>query len=205
MHDCLIDLATERTQWRLVGAAQPEFGRAGPERLDGQLRIQDREELAGASGSPGDSDYEPVAYDLWLAQSQLDLLADAGGGSAEPDARQVATLANRLRDRRRQPPFRGLEQLAADTVSRLLDVHIVPYVHAWSVAQKSSHTKGRTALRLLAVWPQHGLGAFAMQALADLAEHDEHMRRRVLPLLTELTRTGTPAMHSRRRKLLARL
>jgi hypothetical protein len=41
-----------------------------------------------------------------------------------------------------------------------------------------------------------------MQALADLAEQ---MRRWVRPLLTELTRTGTHAMRSRGRKLLARL
>ena len=46
---------------------------------------------------------------------------------------------------------------------------------------------------------------FAMQALADLAEHDEQMRRWVRPLLAELTRTGTPAMRSRGRTLLARL
>ncbi len=46
---------------------------------------------------------------------------------------------------------------------------------------------------------------FAMQVLADLAEHDEQLRRWVLPLLAELTRTGTPAMRSRGRKLLARL
>ena len=45
----------------------------------------------------------------------------------------------------------------------------------------------------------------AMRALADLAEHDEQMRRWVRPLLAELTRTGTPAMRSRGRKLLARL
>jgi hypothetical protein len=44
-----------------------------------------------------------------------------------------------------------------------------------------------------------------MQALADLAEHDEQMRRWVLPLLVELTCTGTPAMRSRGRKLVARL
>jgi hypothetical protein len=44
-----------------------------------------------------------------------------------------------------------------------------------------------------------------MQALADLAEHDEPMRRWLRPLLAELTRTVTPAMRSRGRKLLARL
>jgi hypothetical protein len=42
----------------------------------------------------------------------------------------------------------------------------------------------------------------AMQALADLVGHDEQMRRWVRPLLT---RTGTPAMRGRGRKLLARL
>ena len=42
-------------------------------------------------------------------------------------------------------------------------------------------------------------------SLADLAEHDEQVRRWLLPLLAELTRTGTPAMRSRGRKLLARL
>jgi hypothetical protein len=46
---------------------------------------------------------------------------------------------------------------------------------------------------------------FAMQALAELAEGDEQLRRRVLPLLAELTRTGTPAMRSCGRRLLARL
>ena len=37
---------------------------------------------------------------------------------------------------------------------------------------------------------------FAMQALADLAEHDEQMRRWLQPLLAKLPRTGTPAMRS---------
>ena len=46
---------------------------------------------------------------------------------------------------------------------------------------------------------------FAMHALADLAQHDEQMRRWVRPLLAELTRTGTPEMRSRGRQLLARL
>jgi hypothetical protein len=44
-----------------------------------------------------------------------------------------------------------------------------------------------------------------MQALADLAMGDEQLRGRVLPLLRELASTGTPAMRSRGRKLLARL
>jgi hypothetical protein len=45
----------------------------------------------------------------------------------------------------------------------------------------------------------------AMQALADLAGHDEQLRGWVRPLLAVLTRTGTPAIRSRGRKLLTRL
>lgn len=46
---------------------------------------------------------------------------------------------------------------------------------------------------------------FAMQALADLAEQDDRLRPQVIPLLEELTQTGSPAMQSRGRKLLRRL
>ncbi|MBI5302426.1 MAG: hypothetical protein HY868_09830 [Chloroflexi bacterium] len=44
---------------------------------------------------------------------------------------------------------------------------------------------------------------FAMQALADLVTQDEKLRAPVIARLTELVRTGTPAMKSRGRKLLA--
>ena len=46
---------------------------------------------------------------------------------------------------------------------------------------------------------------FSMQALADLAEQDANLRPQVIPLLEELTRTGSPAMRSRGRKLLEKL
>src|SRR5262249_29426741 len=131
----------------LIGAAEPEFGRVGPERFDGQLGVKDGEQLARARGSPGDGDHEPLARDLWLTKGQFDLLTDAGGRSAEPDTRQIATRTNRLRDRRRQPAFRRLEQLTPNTVRRLVDVHVVPYVHAHSFARRRSRAKGRRALR----------------------------------------------------------
>ena len=76
---------------------------------------------------------------------------------------------------------------------------------------ESSRSAGPAATQAVAIL--HGfldddsriVRTFAMQALADLAEDDEQLRRQVLPLLAELTRTGTPAMRSRGRKLLARL
>jgi hypothetical protein len=46
---------------------------------------------------------------------------------------------------------------------------------------------------------------FSMQALADLAGEDAHLRERLIPLFKELTETGSPAVKSRGRKLLTKL
>lgn len=46
---------------------------------------------------------------------------------------------------------------------------------------------------------------FAMQALADIAVQDAQLRPPIVAQLKKLTRTGSPAMRARGRKLLARL
>lgn len=46
---------------------------------------------------------------------------------------------------------------------------------------------------------------FALQGLADLADHDASIRSSVIEILREATRTGTPAMKTRSRKLLHEL
>jgi len=46
---------------------------------------------------------------------------------------------------------------------------------------------------------------FALQGLADFAEHDPSMRPAVIELLREAARGGTPAMRARSRKLLIEL
>ncbi len=46
---------------------------------------------------------------------------------------------------------------------------------------------------------------FSMEALAKFAENDSDLRPRVYELLEKLVETGSPAMKSRGRKLLARL
>jgi hypothetical protein len=46
---------------------------------------------------------------------------------------------------------------------------------------------------------------FSMQALADLAVHDARLRLQVTQLIERLTKTGTPAVRSRGRKLLRQL
>lgn len=44
---------------------------------------------------------------------------------------------------------------------------------------------------------------FSMQALADIAEHDDELRPRIIRQLEILTKDGSPAMRSRGRKLLS--
>jgi hypothetical protein len=46
---------------------------------------------------------------------------------------------------------------------------------------------------------------FSMQALADIAMHDSSLRSTVVRLLKSLVTTGSPAMKTRGRKLLAML
>ncbi len=46
---------------------------------------------------------------------------------------------------------------------------------------------------------------FSMQALADIAERDATLRPGIVMHLERLTRTGTPAMRARGRKLMAKL
>lgn len=45
----------------------------------------------------------------------------------------------------------------------------------------------------------------ALQGLADLAQHEPNIRPRVVEILREATRNGTPAMKARGRKLLTQL
>jgi hypothetical protein len=45
----------------------------------------------------------------------------------------------------------------------------------------------------------------ALQGLADLAQDDSHLRPKVIELLRDSTRNGTPAMKARSRKLLIQL
>lgn len=46
---------------------------------------------------------------------------------------------------------------------------------------------------------------FAMQGLADLAKQDPKLKQSIQPLISFLTRTGSPSMKSRGRKLLLQL
>lgn len=96
-----------------------------------------------------------------------------------------------------------LEQVAAHSDKEL----------RWHVAQllprlKLSSAERNRAVRILTQYLDDTssiVRTFSMQALTDLAADDEHLRNDVRPIIERLTRTGTPAMKSRGRKLLKQL
>jgi hypothetical protein len=83
----------------------------------------------------------------------------------------------------------------------------------WHVAQmipRLNLTKGERArvVKMLMDYltdQSHIVKTFAMQALADIATRDDSFRTQIIPVLVRLTRTGSPAMKSRGRKLLVKL
>jgi hypothetical protein len=83
----------------------------------------------------------------------------------------------------------------------------------WHVAQlisriKINHRERRTAAEILTQYLKDDsriVKTFAMQALADLAEQDADLRPGIVRTLKRLTRTGSPAMRSRGRKVLRNL
>lgn len=124
----------------------------------------------------------------------------------DPVVRMRAADAVEKITRRRPDLLRELEDRVLTQVAAIDQAEV-----RWHVAQPVPRLALTPLRRVRAITILRGfladdsriVRAFAMQALADLAEHDEQMRAWVLPLLAELTRIGTPAMRSR--MLLARL
>ncbi len=83
----------------------------------------------------------------------------------------------------------------------------------WHVAQMFSRLhlnkrERRLVLQILQEYLTDKSGivkTFAMQAMTDIAERDEELRPGIIKQIQLLTRTGTPAMKSRGKKLLAKL
>ena len=150
---------------------------------------------------------EEVVGDVLADPSQFRVVFDAML-VPDPVVRVRAADAVQKITRRRPDLLQGLENRV------LFDLAATgqPEVR-WHVAQLAARLALTPPQRARAITMLRGLidddsrivRTCAMRALADLAEHDEQMRRWVRPLLAELTRTGTPAMSSRGRKVLARL
>ena len=149
---------------------------------------------------------QEVVSDVLADPGQFSLLFDAMLGP-DPVRMRAADAVEKI-TRRRPDLLQGLEGRVLTEVAAIGQQEV-----RWHVAQllprlaltPPQRARAITILRGFLDDDSRIVRTFAMQALADLAEHDEPMRRWVRPLLAELTRTGTPAMRSRGRKLLARL
>jgi hypothetical protein len=150
---------------------------------------------------------EEVVGDVLADPGEFHLVFDAMLGP-DPVVRLRAADAVEKITRRRPDLLQGLESRVLTEVAAIDQQEV-----RWHVAQLLPRLALTPPQRAQAITILRGfldddsriVRTFAMQAVADLAEHDEEMRSWVLPLLAELTRTGTPAMRSRGRKLLARL
>ena len=150
---------------------------------------------------------EEVARDVLADPGQFRLVFDAML-VPDPVVRMRAADAVEKITQRRPDLLQGLEDRVLAEVAAIDQQEV-----RWHVAQllprlvltPPQRTQAITILRGFLDDDSRIVQTFAMQALADLAEHYERLRRWVVPLLAELTRTGTPAMRSRGRKLLARL
>lgn len=102
-------------------------------------------------------------------------------------------------------PFKAeLLGLLAETREQELRWHLAQMVPRFSLtAAERAHAA--SILRTYLDDRSSIVRTFAMQGLADLAVADEKLLPETVELLGRLTRTGTPAMRARGRKLLAQL
>jgi hypothetical protein len=103
-----------------------------------------------------------------------------------------------------KPHKRQLLQLAASATRQELRWHLAQLLPRLSL---TSAERRRAAATLKSYLDDKSsiVRTTAMQALFDLASVDRSLNDEIAPLLVSLTRTGTPAMRARGRKLLEQL
>jgi hypothetical protein len=129
----------------------------------------------------------------------------AGLWSADPLVRmRVADAAEKVTRKRRdllQPYRKELLGLMAETHEQELRWHLAVMVprlplnakeRQVAIASLYSYLEDRSSI----------VKTFALQGLADLARDEPSLRPRLVEILREATRNGTPAMKARSRKLL---
>ena len=99
---------------------------------------------------------------------------------------------------------RALLQLARSTAQQELRWHLAQMLPRLHLRPSERRAAART-LRLYQTDPSSIVRAFALQALADLAQGDPALRRLALRSLRQAVRIGTPAMRSRATRVLRAL
>jgi hypothetical protein len=132
----------------------------------------------------------------------------AGLQSADPLVRmRAADAAEKVTRNRRQlllPYKKDLLRLMAEAKEQELRWHLAVMVPRLLLSPAERHLATSWLTRYLEDRSSI-VKTFALQGLADLAQHDPGIRPGVIKLLREASRIGTPAMKARSRKLLSRL
>ncbi len=103
-----------------------------------------------------------------------------------------------------QPYKKELLGLMAETKEQELRWHLAAMVPRLSLNARER----QLAVSLMEIYLEDRssiVKTSALQGLAELAQHDSSLRPKVIAVLNESTRNGTPAMKARSRKLLLQL
>jgi hypothetical protein len=103
-----------------------------------------------------------------------------------------------------QPYKKELMGLMEEAIQQELRWHVAAMVPRLSLTKKERHLAASTLNRYLEDRSSI-VRTFALQGLADLAQDDPELLSRVMEILRDATRSGTPAMKARSRKLLSRM
>ena len=103
-----------------------------------------------------------------------------------------------------QPYKKELLGLMAEASQQELRWHVAAMVPRLRLNKNERHLAASTLNRYLEDRSSI-VRTFALQGLADLAQDDPELLPRVVDILREATRTGTPAVKARSRKLLSRM
>jgi HEAT repeat protein len=132
----------------------------------------------------------------------------AGLWSADPEVRMRAADAAEKVTRKNpellQPYKRELLGLMTEAAEQELRWHLAVMVPRMALTARERQF-AITALNIYLEDHSSIVRTFALQGLADLVKDDSTLRARVVEILRQATRNGTPAMKARGRKLLLRL
>lgn len=130
----------------------------------------------------------------------------AGLSAADPVVRMrcadVAEKVSAAHPEWLQPHGKTLIDLAARATQQELRWHLAQMLPRLTL----SVAEHRVAVKVMFDYlndPSKIVKTFAMQALADFAQHDRSLRRRLPRVLVNILQSGSPAMQARARRLLA--
>lgn len=164
------------------------------------------EKLAGTDRrSIGHAD--EVAQEI-ASNAELFAIVFEGMVSSDPVLRMRAADAVEKATRQNRRVLQPYKQRLLDEVAAVGQQEV-----RWHVVQilprlPLSPTERNKALAILESFLQDEskiVQVNAMQALTDLAGDDEQLRQRLIPILARMTRTGSPAVRGRGRRLLEKV